>query len=241
MQVVRNGVASVTNFSLTPIPFFVLMGEVLFHTGVAMKAIDAFDNLISRVPGAAVGDRHRRRHGVLGHLRLDHRHHRAARRAAAAADAQARLRLEDGHGPDHGHRRRRHADPAVGHHRAAGQPGRHLHHRAAGRRRGAGHAAVGTVRRLHRRPLLAQPVAGADLRAAGRGRLGALAPAAAVRDAAGGHLRHRHRRHVGRLGHAHRIGRARRAGHGGGVRGLPLADVGRRCSIRCAAPPPSRG
>lgn len=51
MQVVRNGVASVTSFSLTPIPFFVLMGEVLFHTGVAMKAIDAFDPLISRVPG----------------------------------------------------------------------------------------------------------------------------------------------------------------------------------------------
>ena len=51
MQVVRNGVASVTNFSLTPIPFFVLMGEILFHTGVAMKAIDAFDNLIARVPG----------------------------------------------------------------------------------------------------------------------------------------------------------------------------------------------
>jgi tripartite ATP-independent transporter DctM subunit len=51
MQVVRNGVASVTNFSLTPIPFFVLMGEVLFHTGVAMKAIDAFDKVIWRVPG----------------------------------------------------------------------------------------------------------------------------------------------------------------------------------------------
>jgi tripartite ATP-independent transporter DctM subunit len=51
MQVVRNGVASITNFSLTPIPFFVLMGEVLFHTGVAMKAIDAFDNVIWRVPG----------------------------------------------------------------------------------------------------------------------------------------------------------------------------------------------
>ena len=27
------------------------MGEVLFHTGVAMKAIDAFDNLIWRMPG----------------------------------------------------------------------------------------------------------------------------------------------------------------------------------------------
>lgn len=51
MQVVRNGVASVTSFSLIPIPFFVLMGEVLFHTGVAMKAIDAFDNVISRMPG----------------------------------------------------------------------------------------------------------------------------------------------------------------------------------------------
>jgi len=51
MQVVRNGVGAVTNFSLTPIPFFVLMGEVLFHTGIAMKAIDAFDNLMWRVPG----------------------------------------------------------------------------------------------------------------------------------------------------------------------------------------------
>ena len=42
---------SVTSFSLTPIPFFVLMGEVLFHTGVALKAIDAFALLIRRVPG----------------------------------------------------------------------------------------------------------------------------------------------------------------------------------------------
>ncbi|MFN0041123.1 MAG: TRAP transporter large permease subunit [Burkholderiales bacterium] len=51
MQVVRNSLASITNFSLTPIPFFVLMGEVLFHTGVAMKAIDAFDQLLWRMPG----------------------------------------------------------------------------------------------------------------------------------------------------------------------------------------------
>lgn len=50
MQVVRNGVASVTNFSLTPIPFFVLMGEVLFHTGLAMRAIDSFDRAIRGVP-----------------------------------------------------------------------------------------------------------------------------------------------------------------------------------------------
>ena len=50
-QIVRNGVQSISSFSLTPIPFFVLMGEVLFHTGIAMKAIDAFALLIRRVPG----------------------------------------------------------------------------------------------------------------------------------------------------------------------------------------------
>jgi tripartite ATP-independent transporter DctM subunit len=51
IQLVRNGVASISSFSLTPIPFFVLMGEVLFHTGVAMKAIEAIDRVIWRVPG----------------------------------------------------------------------------------------------------------------------------------------------------------------------------------------------
>ena len=51
VQMIRNGVASIASFSLTPIPFFVLMGEILFHTGVAMKAIDAIDRLIWRVPG----------------------------------------------------------------------------------------------------------------------------------------------------------------------------------------------
>jgi tripartite ATP-independent transporter DctM subunit len=51
IQLARNAVQSITSFSLTPIPFFVLMGEVLFHTGVALKAIDAFALLIRRVPG----------------------------------------------------------------------------------------------------------------------------------------------------------------------------------------------
>ena len=43
--------ASVTSFSLTPIPLFVLMGEVLFHTGVAVKVIDGVERLIRRMPG----------------------------------------------------------------------------------------------------------------------------------------------------------------------------------------------
>ena len=51
VQLIRNGMVSVTNFSLTPIPFFILMGEVLFHTGVALKAIEAIDRVIWRVPG----------------------------------------------------------------------------------------------------------------------------------------------------------------------------------------------
>lgn len=50
-QVARNSATSITNFALTPIPLFVLMGEVLFHTGVAFRAIEAIERLIARVPG----------------------------------------------------------------------------------------------------------------------------------------------------------------------------------------------
>ncbi len=50
-QLARNAMASLTSFTLAPIPLFLLMGEILFHTGVAFKAIDAIDKLIARVPG----------------------------------------------------------------------------------------------------------------------------------------------------------------------------------------------
>ncbi|NMM43040.1 TRAP transporter large permease [Rhodospirillaceae bacterium KN72] len=50
-QVARNTVAALSNFSLAPIPLFLLMGEILFHTGVAFRAIDAIDRLITKVPG----------------------------------------------------------------------------------------------------------------------------------------------------------------------------------------------
>ena len=50
-QMARNTMAAITNFSLVPIPLFLLMGEILFHTGVAFMAIDAVDRLIARVPG----------------------------------------------------------------------------------------------------------------------------------------------------------------------------------------------
>ena len=51
VQLARNSVSSVTSFSLTPIPLFVLMGEILFHTGLAVKVIDGIERLIHQVPG----------------------------------------------------------------------------------------------------------------------------------------------------------------------------------------------
>ncbi len=51
MQLARNSVQSVTSFALTPIPLFILMGEVLFHTGLAVKVIDGVERLIRQVPG----------------------------------------------------------------------------------------------------------------------------------------------------------------------------------------------
>ncbi|TFY99911.1 TRAP transporter large permease [Ramlibacter rhizophilus] len=51
MQLARSSVSSVTAFSLTPIPLFVLMGEVLFHTGLALKVIEGIERLIRRIPG----------------------------------------------------------------------------------------------------------------------------------------------------------------------------------------------
>ncbi|HXC37354.1 MAG TPA: TRAP transporter large permease subunit, partial [Burkholderiales bacterium] len=50
-QLARSSVSSITAFSLTPIPLFVLMGEVLFHTGLALKVIEGIERLIRRVPG----------------------------------------------------------------------------------------------------------------------------------------------------------------------------------------------
>lgn len=39
------------SFTLAPIALFLLMGEILLHTGVAFKAIGAIDKMIARLPG----------------------------------------------------------------------------------------------------------------------------------------------------------------------------------------------
>ena len=51
MQMARNAARSVTNFQLAPIPLFILMGEILFQTRVAHRAIDAVERVVTRIPG----------------------------------------------------------------------------------------------------------------------------------------------------------------------------------------------
>ena len=50
-QLVRSMFSSVTTFSLMPLPLFILMGEVMFQSGIAPKMIDAVDKWLGRLPG----------------------------------------------------------------------------------------------------------------------------------------------------------------------------------------------
>jgi len=51
IQNVRSMVGAVALFALAPIPLFILMGEIMFQTGMAARAIDAIDRLVTRLPG----------------------------------------------------------------------------------------------------------------------------------------------------------------------------------------------
>ena len=50
-QIVANAVESVTIFALIPIPLFIIMGELFFHTGLAVRVFDALDRCFGRLPG----------------------------------------------------------------------------------------------------------------------------------------------------------------------------------------------
>jgi tripartite ATP-independent transporter DctM subunit len=50
-QVLVNGVGSVTVFTFIPIPLFMIMGELFFRTGLALRVFDALDMVMGRVPG----------------------------------------------------------------------------------------------------------------------------------------------------------------------------------------------
>jgi tripartite ATP-independent transporter DctM subunit len=50
-QLLNNGLGSLTNFALVPIPLFMLMGEIFFHTGLGGRMFNAIDRLLGKLPG----------------------------------------------------------------------------------------------------------------------------------------------------------------------------------------------
>jgi tripartite ATP-independent transporter DctM subunit len=50
IQVVDNSTSLITSFTLVAVPMFVLMGALLFHSGLAMRVFDALDALFGRIP-----------------------------------------------------------------------------------------------------------------------------------------------------------------------------------------------
>jgi len=50
-QLILNIEESLTSFSLLPVPLFVLMGEVMFHSKMGYKAMDVLDDWIGKIPG----------------------------------------------------------------------------------------------------------------------------------------------------------------------------------------------
>jgi tripartite ATP-independent transporter DctM subunit len=51
IQVINNGFGAMTNFALVPIPMFLLMGELFYHTGLAAKCFNAADKLLGNIRG----------------------------------------------------------------------------------------------------------------------------------------------------------------------------------------------
>jgi tripartite ATP-independent transporter DctM subunit len=47
----NNGLGALTKFALVPIPLFLLMGEIFFHTGLGARMFNAIDRLMGKLPG----------------------------------------------------------------------------------------------------------------------------------------------------------------------------------------------
>ncbi|MDG1076369.1 MAG: TRAP transporter large permease [Planktotalea sp.] len=50
-QLLSNGLGALTKYALVPIPLFLLMGEIFFHTGLGGRMFTAIDKLLGRLPG----------------------------------------------------------------------------------------------------------------------------------------------------------------------------------------------
>ena len=51
IQVVDNSTQLITRFTLGPVPLFIMMGSLFFHTGLAVKVFDGLDAIFGRLPG----------------------------------------------------------------------------------------------------------------------------------------------------------------------------------------------
>lgn len=51
LQVVDNSSSMITRFQLAPVPFFIVMGSLFFHSGLAVRVFDTLDKFLGRVPG----------------------------------------------------------------------------------------------------------------------------------------------------------------------------------------------
>lgn len=50
-QTIANSTVSITSFALVPVPLFLLMGELLFQTGLALRVFDALDKCLGGIRG----------------------------------------------------------------------------------------------------------------------------------------------------------------------------------------------
>src|SRR5512139_631544 len=49
--IVTGAFTSITTFTLLPVPFFILMGELIFHTGLGLNAVNVLDKWLGRLRG----------------------------------------------------------------------------------------------------------------------------------------------------------------------------------------------
>ena len=50
-QLILSLFSSITHFTIAPVPLFILMGAVIFHSGIAVRVIDIVDKWMGRLPG----------------------------------------------------------------------------------------------------------------------------------------------------------------------------------------------
>ena len=51
LQLILNIEDCLTSFSLLPVPLFIFMGELMFHSNMGVQAIDAFEKWLGKIPG----------------------------------------------------------------------------------------------------------------------------------------------------------------------------------------------